>query len=112
MSDIDTDDYVDFNLYCKDIQIARKEIEDFEKILEKAKKKYKKKYNQDYDSSWYTYITHIFSWFNPLNYIPKKLYNNDDTDTYQKGYDMYNSLYDGFSDEELSDDEYNVIDSQ
>ena len=33
MSDNETEDYVDFNLYTKDIQVARKEIEEFEKIL-------------------------------------------------------------------------------
>ena len=35
MSDNETEDHVDFNLYTKDIQVARKEIEEFEKILNK-----------------------------------------------------------------------------
>ena len=105
MSNSETEDYVDFNLYTKDIQAARKEIEEFEKILNKAKQTYKEKYNEDYDSTWYSYITHIFNWFNPLNYIKySEYYNTSDKDTYKKGYDMYNSVYDGFSEDEYSDE--------
>ena len=38
MSDSETDGYVNYSIHSKDIQTARKEIEQFEKILHEAKK--------------------------------------------------------------------------
>ena len=107
MSDSETDGYVNYSIHSKDIQTARKEIEQFEKILHEAKKNYKEKYNDDYDNTWYSYITHFFNLFNPLSYVQIKQYiaKNDD-EIYEKGYNMYSSYYDNFSDiDDFEDDD-------
>ena len=101
MSDSETDGYVHYSIHSKDIQRARKEIEQFEQILHEAKKNYKEKYNEDYDNTWYSYITHFFNWFNPLSYVKIKQYVlNPDDETFEKGYNMYSSCYDDFENDE------------
>ena len=102
MSDSEIEDYITFKLCKKDIETARKEINEFEKILNKAKKSYKEKYNQEYDYKWYNYITHILNWFNPLSYINISQYSTkSDAEIFKEGYNMYSSYYD-----DMFDDDY------
>ena len=92
------DDYIDFQIYKKDIDSAKSEIEELERVLKQAKKAYKKTYKKDYDFKWFHYITQAFYWINPMNYISFfELDLNFDFDNYSayrkdnftEGYNMY-----------------------
>lgn len=109
--------YTDFRLYKKDMNTAKLEIQELEKLLNQAKSQYKHVFDEDYDSSWYNYITNALNWINPLYYLESKInfdlsyYIYADNSTFNEGYDMYSSVYGNIdSDFDISDDECNTLD--
>lgn len=109
--------YTDFKLYKKDINTAKSEINELERLLNQAKTQYKHVFDEEYDYPWYNYITNALKWINPLYYLQSKMsadlayYIYADDSTFNEGYDMYSSVYGNIdSDFDISDDECNTLD--
>lgn len=114
---MDYSNYTDFKLYKKDVDTAKFEIRELERLLNQAKRQYKEVFDENYDNSWYIYLTNALSWLNPLNYVESKInfnlayYIYADDSTFNEGYDMYSSVYGNMdSDFDISDDECNTLD--